>query len=242
MSYTHTHIHTCTHTLQKSIKEKCGEKKNVNSSLSQAPLYNFFILICWSAPLKISHGFLVQQLLQQFQMTDDFYQFLCWTVCLRRPVFNPLMYFSPVYSEGAFFPWFFSLLSILHISMFFAHSRLIFCRSLSCFIRKNLQHFFPNKFISCSDLLCNIGNMGASLVVQWYRIHLLLSFGLGRSPGEGNGNPLQYSCPGNPTDTGAWQSTVLEITRVQHDLVTKPLPPPHVSQRYIEPEDRIKIH
>ena len=32
--------------------------------------------------------------------------------------------------------------------------------------------------------------------------------GLGRSPGEGNGNPLQYSCLGNPVDRGAWQATV----------------------------------
>ena len=31
--------------------------------------------------------------------------------------------------------------------------------------------------------------------------------GSGRSPGEGNGNPLQYSCPENPMDRGAWQST-----------------------------------
>ena len=31
--------------------------------------------------------------------------------------------------------------------------------------------------------------------------------GLGRSPGEGNGNPLQYSCLGNPMDRGAWQAT-----------------------------------
>jgi len=30
--------------------------------------------------------------------------------------------------------------------------------------------------------------------------------GLGRVPGEGNGNPLQYSCLGNPMDSGAWQS------------------------------------
>ena len=28
--------------------------------------------------------------------------------------------------------------------------------------------------------------------------------GLGRSPGEGNGNPLQYSCLGNPMDRGTW--------------------------------------
>ena len=32
--------------------------------------------------------------------------------------------------------------------------------------------------------------------------------GLGRSPGEGNGNPLQYSCLENPMDRGAWQVTV----------------------------------
>ena len=31
--------------------------------------------------------------------------------------------------------------------------------------------------------------------------------GLGRSPGEGNGNPLQYSRLGNPMDRGAWQDT-----------------------------------
>ena len=33
--------------------------------------------------------------------------------------------------------------------------------------------------------------------------------GSGRSPGEGNGNPLQYSCLGNPMDRGAWHATVL---------------------------------
>ena len=32
--------------------------------------------------------------------------------------------------------------------------------------------------------------------------------GLGRSPGGGNGNPLQYSCLENPMDRGAWQVTV----------------------------------
>ena len=31
--------------------------------------------------------------------------------------------------------------------------------------------------------------------------------GLGRSPGEGNGNLLQYSCLGNPINRGAWQAT-----------------------------------
>ena len=36
--------------------------------------------------------------------------------------------------------------------------------------------------------------------------------GLGRYPGEGNGNPLQYSCLENSMDRGAWQATVHEIT------------------------------
>ena len=41
--------------------------------------------------------------------------------------------------------------------------------------------------------------------------------GLGRSPGEGNGNPLQYSCLGSPMDTGAWWVTVHGVKRVRHD-------------------------
>ena len=36
--------------------------------------------------------------------------------------------------------------------------------------------------------------------------------GSGRSPGEGNGNPLQYSCLQNPMDRGAWQGTELDMT------------------------------
>ena len=39
--------------------------------------------------------------------------------------------------------------------------------------------------------------------------------GSGRSHGEGNGNPLQYSCLGNSTDRGAWQVTVHGIAKSQ---------------------------
>ena len=35
----------------------------------------------------------------------------------------------------------------------------------------------------------------------------------GRSPGEGNGNPFQHSCLGNPVDRGAWQATVHGVTK-----------------------------
>ena len=45
-----------------------------------------------------------------------------------------------------------------------------------------------------------------------------LIHGLGRSPGEENGNPLQYSCLGNPMDRGAWLATVHEVTMSQPGL------------------------
>ena len=45
------------------------------------------------------------------------------------------------------------------------------------------------------ESICNVGVLG-------------LIPGLGRSPGEGNSNPLQYSCLENPMDRGAWKATV----------------------------------
>ena len=54
--------------------------------------------------------------------------------------------------------------------------------------------------------------------------------GLGRSPGEGNGNPLLYSHLGNPMDRGAWQATVhgvakeLGMTERQNSNNQKELP------------------
>jgi len=64
--------------------------------------------------------------------------------------------------------------------------------------------------------------------------------GWGRSSGEENGNPLQYSHLENPMDRGAWQAIVCEIARVGHDLVTKPSPPsishhtkPHTTRKKI---------
>ena len=45
--------------------------------------------------------------------------------------------------------------------------------------------------------------------------------GLGRSPGEGNSNPLQYSCLENPMEIGALGAAVYEVERVRHDLATK---------------------
>ena len=47
---------------------------------------------------------------------------------------------------------------------------------------------------------CNVGELGSIT-------------GLGRSPGEGNGNRLQYSCLENPIDRGAWWATVHGVAK-----------------------------
>ena len=49
---------------------------------------------------------------------------------------------------------------------------------------------------------CNAGDLGSIP-------------GLGRSPGEGNGNPLQYSYQENPTDGGTWWAAVCGVTDSQ---------------------------
>ena len=52
------------------------------------------------------------------------------------------------------------------------------------------------------ESVCNAGDLG------WIP-------GLGRSPGEGNGSPLQYTCLENPMDRGAWWATVHAVTKSQ---------------------------
>ena len=53
--------------------------------------------------------------------------------------------------------------------------------------------------------------------------------GLGRSPGEGNGTLLQYSCLENPMDRGAWWATVYGVaTQPRHNLMTK-----HQQQQFL---------
>ena len=44
--------------------------------------------------------------------------------------------------------------------------------------------------------------------------------GSGRAPGKGNGNPLQYTCLGNPIARGTWQATVHRVAKSQTQLST----------------------
>ena len=55
--------------------------------------------------------------------------------------------------------------------------------------------------------------------------------GSGRSPGGGNGNPLQYSCLENPMDRGAWWATVHRVAKSQTPLSDWPSPSPCWSKR-----------
>ena len=75
------------------------------------------------------------------------------------------------------------------------------------------RKFSVRSYIPCSSVgkesACNAGDPG-------------FIPGLGRSPGEGNGNPLQYSCLENPMDRGGRRATVNGVARVRYDLATKP--------------------
>ena len=64
--------------------------------------------------------------------------------------------------------------------------------------KKKLRGFPGGSVVK--NLLANAGGAGSTP-------------GSERSPGEGNGNPFQYSCLGNPMDRGAWRATVHGVTK-----------------------------
>ena len=63
----------------------------------------------------------------------------------------------------------------------------------------NLEGFPGGSVVN--NLPANAGGLG---LIPWS----------GRSPGDGNGNPLQYSCVGNPTDRGDWWARIHEVAKV----------------------------
>ena len=81
-----------------------------------------------------------------------------------------------------------------------------------CFIASPLHHFrgFPGGS-DCNESTCNAGDLGSIL-------------GLGRSPREGKGYPLQYSRLGNHMDRGAWQATVHAVAQSQTRLSKQQTP------------------
>ena len=87
------------------------------------------------------------------------------------------------------------------------------CEGILIQIKFKIMYAFMYVYLPyCSvgrESACNAGDLGSVP-------------GLGRFPGEGNGNPLQYSCLENPMDRGAKKAIVHGVARVGHDLVTKP--------------------
>ena len=77
---------------------------------------------------------------------------------------------------------------------------------IECLLRTGFwakPFFFPLDFPGGSDGTASAYNAGDLGSIP----------GSGRSPGEGNGNPLQYSCLDNPVDGGAWSATVHRIAK-----------------------------
>ena len=68
-----------------------------------------------------------------------------------------------------------------------------------CALELHRHPGFPGGSV-VKESTCNVGDQGSIL-------------GLGRSPGEGNGNPLQYSCLENPMDREAWWATVHGVAK-----------------------------
>ena len=79
----------------------------------------------------------------------------------------------------------------------------LFCHLLSTGTELGLLWWLSGKESAC----CAGDAEGAGLIL-----------GLGRSPEEGHGNPLQYSCLDNTMDRGAWQATVLGVAKSQTQL------------------------
>ena len=102
---------------------------------------------------------------------------------------------------------------------------------------KWLLSFYHYEILILMSLATNINKINsiAHYYIMTYQVFLVGSYGkesdfnagdlglipgLGWSPGEGNGNPLQYSCLENPRDRWAWRATVHGITEVGHNLGT----------------------
>ena len=105
--------------------------------------------------------------------------------------------------------WVLIFVIINYAVMYFIYYACLGIGASTCFLRTfihsaNIEHLlsvwgFPGGSDG-KESACNIGDPG-------------LIPGLGRSTGEGHGNPLQYSCLGNSRDRGAWQAAVHVVAK-----------------------------
>ena len=146
---------------------------------------------------------------------------------------NPLQPYGLQHARLSSFTISQSLLKFMSVELVILSNHLIFCHLLLFFFAFNLsQHQglfqwvsslhpikwcnFPHSSVN-KESACNAGDLGSIP-------------GLGRSPGEGNGNPLQCSCLENPMDRGACRATVHGVARVRCDWATTPPPASNVDE------------
>ena len=117
----------------------------------------------------------------------------CWKI---RSSLLPPTHPQHIFEINAIFNFVWIFLPLLHWAFFgfWLH------HSLSWF---RINHGLPGDFADGSDGKASVYNVGDLGLIPWW----------GRSPGEGNGNPLQYSCLENPMDGGAWCATVHGVTK-----------------------------
>ena len=77
--------------------------------------------------------------------------------------------------------------------------------------KKDILSLLASQWLSSKEPACNAEDTGDSRLIPR----------LGRFPGGGNGNLLQYSCLENPVDRGAWHASLWGHKSVRHDLATK---------------------
>ena len=112
------------------------------------------------------------------------------------------------------------------VNIYFPENKTFFKQKMSM-IKKKLQYFFlkksktkvkpsyPHSSVG-KESACNVGGLGSIS-------------GMGRSPREGNGRLVLYSCLENPMDRGVWRAKIYGVPRVRHDLATRPPPPSQLS-------------
>ena len=145
-------------------------------------------------------------------MTPSNHLILCHPLLLLLSIFASIRVFSSELTLHIRWPkyWSFSF----SISPSSDYSGLISLR-IDCLISllsKGLSRVFPSTSLKASILWCLPG--GSEVKASAWNAGDLGSIpGSGRSPGEGNGNPLQYSCLENPTDRRAWWAIVHKVTK-----------------------------
>ena len=107
-----------------------------------------------------------------------------------------------IFLDSTYMPWY-----TMFVLLFLASFYMTVSRCIHILYLWSPKAYFPHSSVN-KESACNAGDPGSIP-------------GSGRSPGEGNGNPLQYSCLRNPIDRGAWQATVHGVKRVGHYLATK---------------------